>query len=250
MKYTFLLPAVLLLTLTQPAWAEPAWGSNCLACHSVLQPGLITITGEDTSADPDESFTGAPDRGTLPTFQVFPGAAKSLQAALVGLQTGDQYSVVLKRLRFPGVETGELLVFDADCGWPEWGDSPYYTQPELGFRWGEGPSTFTYTIGTNGESGFDYYDLVFAVAGKYAVTGELFYAEEHFYLQLTWVRGDVNCDGLVNAFDIDPFVLALTDPDGYLASYPWCNLNNADINGDGAINAFDIDPFVLLLTGG
>jgi hypothetical protein len=62
--------------------------------------------------------------------------------------------------------------------------------------------------------------------------------------------GDLNCDGFVNAFDIDPFVLALTNPTGYAIAYPDCDLMNGDINGDGAVNAFDIDPFVLLLTGG
>jgi hypothetical protein len=62
--------------------------------------------------------------------------------------------------------------------------------------------------------------------------------------------GDLNCDGLVNAFDIDPFVLALTDPAAYQAAHPDCQLMNADINGDGLVNAFDIDPFVVLLTGG
>ena len=63
------------------------------------------------------------------------------------------------------------------------------------------------------------------------------------------LAGDVNCDGNVNAFDIDPFVLALSDPAGYAAAYPECNLLTADCNGDGDVNSFDIDPFVALLTG-
>ena len=62
--------------------------------------------------------------------------------------------------------------------------------------------------------------------------------------------GDLNCDGLVNAFDIDPFVLALSDPAAYTAAFPECDINHADINNDGLVNSFDIDPFVLLLTGG
>lgn len=60
--------------------------------------------------------------------------------------------------------------------------------------------------------------------------------------------GDMNCDGVVNNFDIDPFVLALTDPDGYAASYPDCDITLGDANGDGAVNNFDIDAFVGLLT--
>ncbi len=68
--------------------------------------------------------------------------------------------------------------------------------------------------------------------------------------------GDLNCDGVVNSFDIDPFVLALTsaidEPPfvGYLAVYPDCDPRLADVNGDGLVNVFDIDPFVAALTGG
>ncbi|MGE0481465.1 MAG: hypothetical protein AB7Q17_13435 [Phycisphaerae bacterium] len=61
--------------------------------------------------------------------------------------------------------------------------------------------------------------------------------------------GDMNCDGVVNNFDIDPFVLALTDPAAYAAAFPDCDINNADVNDDGDVNNFDIDPFVVLLTG-
>jgi len=62
--------------------------------------------------------------------------------------------------------------------------------------------------------------------------------------------GDLNDDGVVNAFDIDPFVLALTNPNAYQESYPHSNILRADVNCDGVVNAFDIDPFVQLLTGG
>jgi hypothetical protein len=65
-----------------------------------------------------------------------------------------------------------------------------------------------------------------------------------------WSPGDLNCDGAVNVFDIDPFVLALTNPAGYAAAHPACDYMLADVNGDGAVNAFDIDPFVGVLTGG
>jgi hypothetical protein len=68
-----------------------------------------------------------------------------------------------------------------------------------------------------------------------------------------YATGDLNCDGAVNAFDIDPFVLALTSAPGfeaYQAVFSSCEGMLADANGDGAVNAFDIDPFVRLLTGG
>ena len=64
------------------------------------------------------------------------------------------------------------------------------------------------------------------------------------------VLGDVNCDGSINVFDIDPFVLALVDPAAYATAHPGCRIDNADCNGDGDVNVFDIDPFVSLLVGG
>jgi hypothetical protein len=61
---------------------------------------------------------------------------------------------------------------------------------------------------------------------------------------------DSNCDGFINAFDIDPFVIALTDPDLWRATYNCDFLCANDCNGDGVVNSFDIDPFVVILTGG
>src|ERR1051326_3881894 len=62
--------------------------------------------------------------------------------------------------------------------------------------------------------------------------------------QSTRTPGDLNCDGVVNNFDIDPFVLGLTNPSGYAAQFPNCNIMNGDINNDGLFNNFDIDSFV------
>lgn len=59
--------------------------------------------------------------------------------------------------------------------------------------------------------------------------------------------GDLNCDGMVNGADGNPFSLALLDPVGYAQAYPNCDRNLADINQDGAVNNFDIDPFNALI---
>lgn len=65
--------------------------------------------------------------------------------------------------------------------------------------------------------------------------------------------GDANCDGVVNNFDIDAFVLALTEGEaGWQDAYggQGCTfLCVCDMNDDDAVNNFDIDPFVDLLTG-
>ena len=231
--------------------AEPAWGGNCLSCHGQLLEDVIFVFGEDTLADPDESGTGAPDHGTLKVFQAFRGGWENLRAQVSDLEEGDTYAVALRRLRFPGVENGGRLYYAADCDWPEWGSPPaYYTEPYIAYRWGSDPHTFAYEIGVGHQSGYDYYDLLFAVAGKVNATGELFYAQEHFYLQVWFGPGDANCDGTVDGFDIQPFVLALTNPAQYESDYPSCSLEQADCNYSGGVDGFDIQPFVELLTGG
>ena len=61
-------------------------------------------------------------------------------------------------------------------------------------------------------------------------------------------HGDLNCDGIVDAFDIEGFLLAIFDPGRFDQSDPPdCDLTLADINHDGAVNAFDIEPFIELL---
>lgn len=62
--------------------------------------------------------------------------------------------------------------------------------------------------------------------------------------------GDMNCDGVVDYADIDPFVAALGCPDGDPGCWPpagipaECPWLNADCNEDGAVSYADIDPFV------
>ncbi len=66
---------------------------------------------------------------------------------------------------------------------------------------------------------------------------------------LGFYYGDLNCDASIDFYDINPFVLALTDPGGYAAQFPDCSFMLADVNADGAVNFDDINPFVALLTG-
>jgi hypothetical protein len=74
------------------------------------------------------------------------------------------------------------------------------------------------------------------------------------------LRGDANCDALVNVFDIDAFVVALAQGESsweaaYGGPMPWPPFHDCgymcvnDCNGDGAVNVFDIDPFVRILVG-
>ncbi|MBU0640405.1 MAG: right-handed parallel beta-helix repeat-containing protein [Planctomycetes bacterium] len=61
--------------------------------------------------------------------------------------------------------------------------------------------------------------------------------------------GDLNCDGTIDTFDINPFILALQGPDYYDPVHTDCERMLADINADGVVNGFDIDPYIALLIG-
>ena len=49
---------------------------------------------------------------------------------------------------------------------------------------------------------------------------------------------DMNCDGAIDAFDIEPFL------DLLFQGPPPCAECTGDVNGDGVIDAFDIEPFL------
>ncbi|MBL8877928.1 MAG: hypothetical protein JNG88_02315 [Phycisphaerales bacterium] len=100
-----------------------------------------------------------------------------------------------------------------------------------------GPWEITGTVGQH--------DATTTAGSPFAASGGFWPGVSHRAL-----TGDLNCDGAVNNFDIDPFVFALTDAGAYQAMYPNCDVLAGDISGDGVVNNFDIDPFVLLLTGG
>jgi len=223
MKRVALVPLVTLLLLPvgltwlvvgQPseAVAAPAWGGNCLSCHSLLTPSPLTVARHDYVADPAEGAGGGPDRGPLKTFIGFRGRTNVLRAHVAGLEPADRYAVQLQRLRFPGVGHGGRLSFTPDCTWPEWGDgAPYYTNPAVAHAAESGPSDFAFEIDVAATAPRDFYDLAFAVGGKGGADDVLFYGEEHFYLRVVeW--GDLNDDGSANAADLPLFAQALAGP--------------------------------------
>lgn len=66
-----------------------------------------------------------------------------------------------------------------------------------------------------------------------------------------FLLGDSDGSGAVNNFDIDAFVLAISNPHGYLAQYcdgnPDCLVCRNDLDHSSAVNNFDIDAFVACL---
>jgi len=126
----------------------------------------------------------------------------------------------------PGVH--DVLTFDWDLD----GDGAYddFTGPSGTWSYATPGDRVVRVQVTDGDGGFAY--------GQFTVS-----------VQATGAPGDLNCDGVVNFDDINPFVLALTDLAGYAAAFPNCDLLNGDINGDGIVTFDDINGFVALLGG-
>ncbi len=102
-------------------------------------------------------------------------------------------------------------------------------QPAVSVRWSYTINNYAYAY-----SGWNIDDVeIWAMAGG----GQ------------SYPPGDLNCDGVLNNGDIDPFVMAVTDAAGYAATYPACDLMLADCNNDGLVNNGDIDDFILALGG-
>jgi len=75
------------------------------------------------------------------------------------------------------------------------------------------------------------------------------YSNANFAIVPGATIGDLNCDGVVNAADVDPFILALANPAAYTAQFPGCPQNRGDANTDLLVNGDDVEPFLEILLG-
>ena len=119
---------------------------------------------------------------------------------------------------------------------------------ELGSTPGEIHMHLNWNINSD-EPDFDALRAHWRATLRLVDTGSAGYADsEDFTLifsNVACLLGDVNGDAVLNAFDIDPFVVTLADPEAASAEARCAS----DANLDGVLNAFDIDAFVRLLAG-
>ncbi len=136
----------------------------------------------------------------------------------------------------------------------DWGHNPYINdRGDLYFiRWDIEEQTFYPWLMRDNEF-IQLSNQIRATDGDIADNGDAVWKSgQTFQSDIVYLQrygyGDLNCDGAVDAFDIEPFILALVDPPGYRAAFPACDGLLADVNEDGAVDAFDVEPFVGLLT--
>jgi glucose/arabinose dehydrogenase/plastocyanin len=100
-------------------------------------------------------------------------------------------------------------------------------------------------LGFGQDANGEIYALVNDTQTPFGTTGAI--------LRIASPAGDMNCDGLVDFADINPFVEYLSNFAQWQADFPGCPPTNGDINGDGTYGGGsfgDINPFVALLTSG
>lgn len=171
---------LILIGLAGSVDGEAAWtrDGDCMACHTSQYDGFLDIFDDDGTVNPS-------GHGEFKVFRVGRGQTRSLGAAVGGLQTADKYSVAIRGFRFKGVTANGTLTYNADCDWADWqGSAGTFSFPDFFAKWPAGPTVFNYEMNPTTVAPLDYYDLTCILAGRTAA-GDLFYDEEHFYVQVT-----------------------------------------------------------------
>ncbi len=221
------------------------------------------LIGESGAYDPASAILTHDAEAKI--YEVLPAISAAL-APIVGLPAGTEFhfvlnDTVLKDNRIPprGFTNAAFAAFGGAPVAAVYADGQHYddtlyiipagaTRAEVSLYYQSTSKEFIEFLRDNGNpggAGQTMYNLWLA-NGK--CPPELM-AQTSVALQ-TRAPADMNCDGVVDFFDIDPFLLALFDPTGYDAAYPDCDRFNADVNNDGGVDFFDIDPFVACLFGG
>jgi hypothetical protein len=106
-------------------------------------------------------------------------------------------------------------------------------------------ATFSGGINAGGQA---YFSITSVVLTPSILTGYLQFTSGNATItRIPATTADMNWDGQVNNFDIDPFVLALTNPSAYLAQDGRDPVDPGAVTRDGVLNNFDIDAFVAQL---
>jgi hypothetical protein len=92
--------------------------------------------------------------------------------------------------------------------------------------------------------------LEIRVRFKGTCTGGAFATPQLCNLRVGHGLGDLNCDGMLDPSDVDPFLMAVNKPNDYAVAFPDCDILFADVNSDGTVDDFDIDPFFDLMVAG
>ncbi len=222
-----------------------------------LADGRVWMTGYDNFrsldggatwtpiADADPLFDGpngilADGKGFIGGGSISPTVAGWLYGTTNG---GDSWSPRILTTPYP---VRAILCLDDNRAWAAGGN--YYSN--VGGIWGTEDGGTTWTLEQN--TGAEILDMTTVQVSPTQLDVYAAGQVSHIWrahVTLPSPVGDMDCDGVVGFSDINPFILALSDPGLWEATYPGCNIMNGDINLNGTFGFDDINPFVGLLTG-
>jgi len=95
----------------------------------------------------------------------------------------------------------------------------------------------------------DYLGLAVIGDAAYPVYLDTSSGDPDIYVRIvqTGLKGDMNCDGVIDTEDVEPFVMALVDPAAYQAAYPACQILRGDMDSNGGVDGADIAGFLEVL---
>jgi hypothetical protein len=181
-----------------PAAAKAPYGRSCAVCHIAPPPGVDSpsAAGFTGLADPDESATGAADRGLSKVFTVQRGQSVDLKVLidLLVIPKPVKYAVSLNGMEQRGVEQGGNLGFLASHADPAWFRQtgilqadparPYYTNTAYFGPNYTMPVMLTFSLAVSPTADLDYYNLFFSMGVSGSGSSSRFARSEHFYLRV------------------------------------------------------------------
>lgn len=200
-------------------------GNSCSTnCHGSsgangsIRPDAIELLGDGLLNLDDENLPGATDRGELPFFTARPGETVTLNGNV--LDGTEEYALQIKRFETEAVLSDSNNTL-ADFATPDPAYNGHGPPPSTYYAtdvtpWIGSTTPFLFNLTLDPGTPLDVYDLEFAIAGHDHDTDQLFYNDQHFYLQVVSVMGDYNGNLTVEQADLDLVLLnwgnTLDDP--------------------------------------
>ncbi len=138
----------------------------------------------------------------------------------------------------PAVHLHDLALDVSECNYPAPGQWFTVLESDPGTYWPSGSKNVYFRAGTPPE---------WEVRCVHPMPSG---SEKKVQIRYNLLVGDMDLSGVINTDDVDPFVLAMTEPNAYIATYGRDPNLWGDCDGSGKLDADDITPFVALVTGG
>ena len=158
--------ALLTLSLGAIAQAFPTYGVNCTSCH-MKGPGHMAVSGQTTTKDLGAARLDKVKAGALKVFAVQRGHSVTINIDVTNGASKYAAEVYLPKNRGLLHSLTNKLIFTPDPKWTGLGSTiKYWVNNRNGSSWSGTKTRLTFTIAVDAKTPVDYYELYIRVAGK------------------------------------------------------------------------------------